>query len=106
MTKDDVIIHLQILWTWNEVALGRTQDEAEKKERARTAEWIMDALELLKEEKTGHWLVLTARDVFGVYCSECNTKIFDYSAKPKNKLSRYCPNCGVKMAPWEHAVWR
>ena len=32
----------------------------------------------------------------GIYCSECNMKIFDRTTKPKKKLSQYCPHCGSR----------
>ena len=54
------------------------------------------ALELLKEQdrsKHGHWIVLTDCSNAGVYCSECNTKMFDRYPMPKKK-SQYCGHCG------------
>ena len=56
-----------------------------------------DALELLKErQKAGHWTVLEDCSNSGIYCSECNCKIFDYTHKPMKKLSQYCPHCGSR----------
>ena len=62
---------------------------------------MKDALALLKEQeavepKTGHWIVLEYCANEGIYCSECNMKIFDRLTKPKKKLSQYCPHCGSK----------
>ena len=57
---------------------------------------IDDALELLKEQETGHWIFLTDFSNSGVYCSECNTKVFD-SYPFKKKLSYFCPHCGTRM---------
>lgn len=55
-----------------------------------------DALELLKEKREGSWTVLEDCSNRGIYCSECHMKIFDFTHKPKDKLSRYCPHCGSK----------
>ena len=55
-----------------------------------------DALELLKEQELGHWIFLTDCSNSGVYCSECNTKVFD-SYPFKKKLSYFCPHCGTRM---------
>ena len=69
---------------------------------------IIDIAELMKAQeqpKMGNWTVLTDCANSGVYCSECNNKIFENTAKPKDKLLKYCSNCGAKMAPWELAVW-
>lgn len=49
------------------------------------------------EVRHGHWHTLTDCSNSGTYCSECNTKIFDFTHKPKDKLSRYCPHCGARM---------
>lgn len=56
------------------------------------------AISLLKEQepKSGHWTVLKNCSNAGVYCSECQTKVFDHYPMPK-KLSRFCPHCGAKM---------
>ena len=45
-------------------------------------------------EKTGMWIVLDFCSNSGIYCSECNNKIFEQTTKPKKKFSNYCPNCG------------
>lgn len=47
-------------------------------------------------ESIGHWIILDNCSNSGIYCSECNTKIFDYTTKPKKKLSKFCPHCGAK----------
>ena len=52
--------------------------------------------ELLKEQEIGHWIFLTDCSNSGVYCSECNTKVFD-SYPFKKKLSYFCPHCGTRM---------
>ena len=54
------------------------------------------AEELLKEQELGHWIFLTDCSNSGVYCSECNTKVFD-SYPFKKKLSCFCPHCGTRM---------
>lgn len=57
-----------------------------------------DSLALLEtvEQKIGHWIVLENCSNAGVYCSECNTKIFDHYPM-KKKLSQFCGHCGAKM---------
>ena len=58
---------------------------------------LSDLNESLKEQqKTGHWIVLDMCANEGIYCSECNCKIFDFTHKPTKKLSKYCPHCGSK----------
>lgn len=57
---------------------------------------VSDAIKELKERKTGYWIVLTYCANEGIYCSECNHKIFSQSTPPKKKLSNYCPNCGSR----------
>lgn len=48
------------------------------------------------EKRNGRWIVLDNCSNQGIYCSECQNKIFDYVTKPKKKLSNFCPNCGSK----------
>lgn len=53
--------------------------------------------ELTKQQnrrKHGHWIVLTDCSNAGVYCSECNTKMFDRYPM-KKKFSQYCGHCGA-----------
>lgn len=57
---------------------------------------LTDALALLKEQELGHWVFLTDCSNSGVYCSECNTKVFD-SYPFKKKFSYFCPHCGTRM---------
>ena len=54
------------------------------------------AVSLLKDQEIGHWIFLTDCSNSGVYCSECNTKVFD-SYPFKKKLSYFCPHCGTRM---------
>ena len=49
--REKVIDHLLIIRTWNEVGKAYAYDEMDKKEKAKTVEWIDDALELLKEQQ-------------------------------------------------------
>jgi len=51
---------------------------------------------LLKEQELGHWIFLTDCSNSGVYCSECNTKVFD-SYPFKKRLAYFCPHCGTRM---------
>ena len=44
----------------------------------------------------GKWIILTDCANEGIYCSNCNTKIFEQTTMPKKKLSHFCPNCGSK----------
>lgn len=57
---------------------------------------VKQAINELSERKIGHWIVLDKCSNEGIYCSECGVKIFQYSTKPKQKLSNYCPNCGAR----------
>lgn len=61
---------------------------------------------VLKQKKeTGHWILTDAEGnrVWHCNCSECGKDPQDYIGGSenwwiiKNKLPRYCPNCGVKM---------
>lgn len=64
--------------------------------------WAKEMAEkLLKEQeavkpKTGHWIWLQYCANEGVYCSECQTKMFDRYPM-KQKLSQFCGHCGAKM---------
>ena len=57
---------------------------------------LTDAIELLKDQEIGHWIFLTDCSNSGVYCSECNTKVFD-SYPFKKKIAYFCPHCGTRM---------
>lgn len=56
----------------------------------------LDTSEMLKEQKTGHWVRLECCSNEGVYCSECHTKIFELH-QMKKKSAQYCGHCGAKM---------
>ena len=49
--REKVIDHLLIIRTWNEVGKAYAYDEMDKKEKAKTVEWIDDTLDLLKEQQ-------------------------------------------------------
>ena len=49
---------------------------------------------ICEAEHKGMWIVLDNCANAGIYCSECNNKIFDYTTKPKKKMSNFCSNCG------------
>ena len=51
LNREEVIDHLLIIRTWNEVGKAYAYDEMEKHEKAKTVEWIDDTLELLKEQQ-------------------------------------------------------
>lgn len=55
-----------------------------------------DALAMLKEQETGHWIYLEKCSNSGIYCSECHTKVFD-NYPFKKKFSYFCPHCGTRM---------
>lgn len=61
---------------------------------------LLDVLEYVEEAKDetkqGSWTVLEDCSNSGIYCTECNCKIFDFTHKPQKKLSQYCPHCGSK----------
>ena len=62
---------------------------------------IWDIRTMLKEQevvkpKTGHWIWLQYCANEGVYCSECQTKMFNRYPM-KKKLSQFCGHCGAKM---------
>ena len=57
---------------------------------------IDDACAMLKEREIGHWILLENCSNSGVYCSECQVKVFD-SYPFKKKLSYFCPHCGTRM---------
>ena len=63
-------------------------------------DFVDSAISLLKEQEAGaepgHWVVLENCSNAGVYCSECNTKIFDHYPM-KKKYSYFCPHCGTRM---------
>lgn len=49
--RNKVICHLQIIRTWNEVGKAYACNEMDKKEKAKTVEWIDDTLKLLEEQQ-------------------------------------------------------
>ena len=65
-------------------------------ERNCSLSMVADALALLEEQEIGHWILLENCSNSGVYCSECNTKVFD-SYPFKKKFSYFCPHCGTRM---------
>ena len=90
--REKVIDHLLIIRTWNEVGKAYAYDEMDKKEKAKTVEWIDDALELLKEQKSvkpkqrnphlGAWWY---------ECGNCDTAI--------SPSDNYCRGCG-RVIDW------
>ena len=51
MDRENVIGHLLIIRTWNEVGKAYAHDEMDRREKAKTVEWIDETLELLKEQE-------------------------------------------------------
>jgi len=63
------------------------------------------AIKALENQKTGHWILtdVEGNRVWNCNCSECGKDPQDYIGGSenwwliKNKLPKYCPNCGAKM---------
>lgn len=96
MDRETVITHLQIIHTWAEFARERDLQFLTAKHLEDIAQWTDDAIALMKEQETGHWIFLTDCSNSGIYCSECNTKVFD-NYPFKKKFSYFCPHCGTRM---------
>lgn len=64
------------------------------KTSVKSAEQILELLKEQNRSKHGHWKVLQNCSNSGVYCSECNTKMFDRYPM-KKKFSQYCGHCGA-----------
>ena len=50
-----------------------------------------------QESKLGDWIALTDCSNEGIYCSNCNKKVFKFQYANQKIDSNYCPNCGMKM---------
>ena len=48
-------------------------------------------------QKKGHWSALTECSNEGIYCSNCNKKVYKLMYANQKIDSNYCPNCGAKM---------
>ena len=81
-----------------------TKDEAKEaiKEAYGNSEYTYEIIEALEQPKTGYWIKYDEGH-YVVYrlepvvhsireCSECHTKIADFSGELK-----YCPNCKARM---------
>ena len=92
MTKDDVLL-----------CLTATEDYYREQGWKKDADEISGVCDYITERlpKDGHWIVLENCSNSGIYCSECMAKIFDFTHKPKDKISQFCPHCGAKMARFE-----
>ena len=98
--REKVIDHLLIIRTWNEVGKAYAYDEMDKKEKAKTVEWIDDALKLLKDQeaKTGHWIEKEDYNLDTYYdCSVCGESWTMIDGTPWENGMNYCPHCGAKM---------
>lgn len=92
LNREEVIDHLYIIRTWNEVGKAYAYDEMDKKEKAKTVEWIDDVLELLKEQEPVEPKIQTSHDGNGTWwyvCGMCNTAI--------NPNDKFCHECGKKV---------
>lgn len=97
--REKVIGHLQIIRTWNEVGKAYAFDESDKKEKAKTVEWIDDALELLKEQEAKPVKVVkNAYNHEFYYCPRCDRSFYELFVKPK-----FCDKCG-QAVKWEKLV--
>ena len=94
--RETVITHLMIIHTWASFARERDLQFFTETPLEHITQWVDDALKLLKEQETGHWIYLENCSNSGVYCSECNTKVFD-NYPFKKKFSYFCPHCGTRM---------
>lgn len=92
MTLEEIIKHCE-----NVADYDCFNDDQRKcsEEHRRIAEWLKE----IKETETGEWIVLDECRNAGVYCSNCNKKIFklDFSNTMKWKDFKYCPHCGKEM---------
>lgn len=62
---------------------------------------MKDALELLKEQKTGQWTTKRTQEHDGEwYCDQCGYEPIVFENTP------YCPSCGARMVQhvWNKAV--
>ena len=87
MYREKVIDNLLIIRTWNEVGKAYAYDEMDKKEKAKTVEWIDDALKLLKEQEP----VKPTWSLGKPFCGACGLRI---------RSGKYCSECG-KPILWE-----
>ena len=86
--KEKVISHLRIIRTWNKVDKAYAHEEVDKKEKAKTVEWIDDALELLKEQEAVEPEVEVLNEIDRLYrCQRCHGYLF-YDGQ------KYCGRCG------------
>lgn len=97
MDREKVIGHLLIIRTWNEVGKAYAHDEMDRRERAKTVEWIDETLELLKEQEAKKVII----DLYGNYCPWCSTKTSRAMGVQKLHLgTKFCPYCGGSVK-WE-----
>lgn len=62
-----------------------------------TQEQAQEIIAILKEQNNiGHLVILENCSNAGVYCSKCQTKIFDHYPI-KKKYSYFCPHCGTRI---------
>ena len=95
MDRENVIDHLLIIRTWNEVGKAYAHDEMDKKEKAKTVEWIDDALKLLKEQEPillekqhkPYGISTNANSPWISRCPRCSKKV-------EGKQTRFCKYCG------------
>ena len=93
LNREEVIDHLLIIRTWNEVGKAYAYDEMDKKEKAKTVEWIDDALKLLKEQEAVEPIPPTDESDLWK-CGNCKHQLFRCTHQ------RYCEMCGREVK-WE-----
>ena len=95
MYREKVIDNLLIIRTWNEVGKAYAHDEMDKKEKAKTVEWIDDALKLLKEQEP--ILLENQHKPYGISTNANSPRISRCprcSKKVEGKQTRFCKYCG------------
>ena len=73
-------------------------DESERD----TYHTLSEAIEALKEQKTGQWI--ENEDWYDTYyeCSSCGEAFSLIVGTPKDNGYNYCPHCGARMVGEEH----
>jgi len=95
MDREKVIGHLLIIRTWNEVGKAYAHDEMDKREKAKTVEWIDETLEMLKEQEPillenqhkPYGISTNANSPWISRCPRCGKKV-------EGKQTRFCKYCG------------
>lgn len=92
MDSEKVIGHLLIIRTWNEVGKAYAHDEMDKREKAKTVEWIDETLELLKEQEAVPAIQREVMHMLVWCCGSCGVGI--------THGDKFCRMCG-RSVKWE-----